>query len=164
MAFSMKVSNDAIEGFDVIPSGHYEVKLVGFAPKTSKKGDSFNLNPTMVIVNHTEFAGRKVFDSLNIGGAFMWVDFCHCFGLPMETDGKESWLPGKFYDGLVAPPPEEWKYVGPLVGRIGKIILAVDNYNGKDNNKIERYFCAVADCATKFPKIKHQVDLLKRSK
>ena len=119
MAFSMKVSNDAIEGFDVIPSGHYEVKLVGFAPKTSKKGDSFNLNPTMVIVNHTEFTGRKVFDSLNIGGAFMWVDFCHCFGLPMETDGKESWLPGKFYDGLVAPPPEEWKYVGPLVGRIG---------------------------------------------
>jgi len=41
--------------------------------------------------------------------------------------------------------------------------VAVDNYNGKDNNKIRRYFCAVPDCATKFPKIRHIADLLKKS-
>jgi hypothetical protein len=167
MAFSMKIDNSKIEGMDIMPSGHYEVKLVSFNPKTSKKGDSFNLNPCMVLVNHVEFANRKVYATLNSMGAFMWPDFSHCFGLPMETDGKESWLPGTWngdpakYNPQV---PETWVYKGPLVGRVGKIILAVDNYNGQDSNKIERYFCAIADCATKFPKTKHSVDLLKNSK
>ena len=35
--FNMKVSNATIEGLDVIPPGPYEIKLVSFAPKLSKR-------------------------------------------------------------------------------------------------------------------------------
>lgn len=167
MAFSMKVDNSSLEGFDTIPQGVYEVKLLGFKPSTSKKGDSFNLNPSMEVINHPDLAGRKVFDTLNSNGAWTWPDFCHAFGLPMETDGQSSWLPGDFEaDKANYNPdkPETWKYQGPLVGRIAKIEVAVDSYQGKENNKIRRYFCAVTDCATKFPKIRHSENLLKGSK
>lgn len=163
MAFQMKVSNDKLAGQENIPAGQYDVKLVGFSPKTSKKGDSINLNPVMEIQNHPDLAGRKVFDNLNSSGAWTYPDFCHAFGLPMETDGKESWLPGE-WDGdpakFDANKPETWKYKGPLVGRTAKVEIGVDSYG----SKIRRYFCAVADCATKFPQIKHSQDLMKNSK
>lgn len=167
MAFKMKVSNDRIEGMDVVPAGQYDVKLIGFKPKSSSKGDSVNLNAMLEIVNHPDYAGRKVFDSLNTpGGAFTHPDFVHCFGLPMETDGKDSWIPGE-WDGdpirFKEADPTTFVYKGPLVGRVGKIEIAVDNYNGKDNNKIRRYFCAVGDCEKKFPKVRHIQDLLARN-
>lgn len=165
MPFQMKISNDKLEGQDVIPPQVYELKLVAFKPAAAKSGASTNLKPVFEVVSPVEFAGRKVFDTLNTGGAWMYPDFCHAFGLPMETDGKESWLPGQ-WDGDASKfkedDPSTWVYKGPLVGRVAKVEVAVDNYNGKDNNKVRRYFCAVADCATKFPKIKHSEDLLKR--
>lgn len=165
-SFQMKVSNDKIEGQDVFPAGQYEIKLVSFKPSKAKTG-STNLNAMMEVVNHPDFSGRKLYDSLNAGGAFTWPDFVHCFGLPMETDGKESWIPGDWDADATKFNPAEpgtWKYRGPLVGRTGKVEVAVDSYNGRENNKIRRYFCAVADCATKFPKIRHIEDLLKNSK
>lgn len=165
MGFQMKVSNEKIEGQDVFPAGQYDLKLVAFKPNKAKTG-SINLNAIMQVHGHPEFSNRKLFDSLNVGGAFTYPDFCHCFGLPMETDGKDSWLPGE-WNGDAAKfkedDPTTWVYKGPLVGRIGKVEVAVDNYNGKDSNKIRRYFCAVPDCATKFPKIRHIADLLKKS-
>jgi hypothetical protein len=167
MAFIMKIENTKLEGMDVIPAGIYEVKLDKFGPKNSKSGTSVNLNPQMSVVNHPDFAGRKVFDSLNQGGAFMYPDFVHAFGLPMETDGKDSWIPGT-WDADKAKFKEDdastWVYQGPIVGRIAKVEIAVENFNGKDTNRVRRYICAVADCASKFPKVRHSADLLKRSK
>jgi hypothetical protein len=166
MAFQMKVSNSKIEGQEVIPPQVYELKLVAFNPKQSKNGGSVNLNPVLEVVSPVEYAGRKVFDTLNTGGAWTYPDFCHAFGLPMETDGNDSWLPGQ-WDGDTAKFKEDdastWVYKGPLVGRTAKVEVAVDNYNGRDNNKVRRYFCAVPDCTTKFPKIRHSEDLLKKS-
>lgn len=165
MAFEMKVSNDKLEGMDVVPTGEYEVRLVAFNPKTAKSGTSVNLNPKMEIVNHPEFAGRNVFDTLNSGGAFTWPDFVHCFGLPMETDGTSSWIPGDWNGDPAtynADDASTWKYKGPLLNRTGKVEIVVDNYNNKDNNKINRYFCAVPDCASKFPKIRHSTNLVKK--
>jgi len=148
MAFQMKVSNSKIEGQEVIPPQVYELKLVAFNPKQSKNGGSVNLNPILEVVSPVEYA------------------FCHAFGLPMETDGNDSWLPGQ-WDGDPTKFKEDdastWVYKGPLVGRTAKVEVAVDNYNGRDNNKVRRYFCAVPDCATKFPKIRHSEDLLKKS-
>lgn len=168
MGFSMKVSNDKLEGQDVVPPGQYELKLMGFKPKVAKSLTSFNYNPFMEIVNHPDFAGRKAFDSLNSpGGAFVIPDFVHAFGLPMETDGKESWMPGA-WNGDPAKykedDPDTWVYKGPLVGRVAKVILAVRTYNNKQSNAIERYFCNVTDCESKFPKIRHITDLLKNQK
>jgi hypothetical protein len=165
MAFQMKVDNSKIEGQDVIPPQIYEAKLVAFKPKASKSGTSFNYNPVLEIVSPAEYAGRKVFDNWNSVAEWLLVDYCHAFGLPLETDGKSSWLPG-VWDAdpakFNADDPSTWVYKGPLVGRVAKVEIAVDNYNGRDNNKVRRYFCAVADCKTKFPKVNHSEDLLKR--
>lgn len=162
-----KVDTSKIEGQEVFPPGIYEFKLAGFAPKKSKGGDSTNLNPRFELINHPDFAGRKVFDSLNEGAAFLWPDFVHALGLPMETDGDSSWIPGD-WNGDPAKfkedDPSTWVYKGPLVGRVAKMEIAVGNFNGRDNNRIKRYFCALPDCATKFPKIRHSEDLLKNQK
>lgn len=161
MAF--KVDKSKVEGQEVFPPGIYEFKLAGFKPGKAKTG-SINLNARWELINHPEYAGRKVFDSLNEGAAFLWADFTHALGIPLETDGDSSWLAGD-WNGNPATfkedDPATWVYKGPLVGRVGKLEIAVDNYNGRDNNKIKRYFCAIADCATKFPKIRHSEDLLK---
>jgi len=163
----MKVSNEKLVGMDVIPPGQYDVKLVAFNPKKSKDGNSVNLNAIMEVVNHPDFAGRKLFESLNTpGGAFTQPDFVHAFGLPMDTDGKDSWIPGEWDKDKAKFNPDDpstYVYEGPLVGRTAKVEVAVDNYQGKDNNKIARYFCAVPDCAQKFPEIKHSSNLLRKA-
>lgn len=165
--FQMKVSKDKIEGKEVMLPGEYELKLVAFAPKASKSGTSFNYNPIMEVQNHPEYAGRKVFDSWNSTAAWLLADYCHAFGLPLETDakGEDFWLPGVWNGDLAKyneDDPSTWVYKGPLIGRTAKVELAVDNYNGRDNNKVRRYFCAVKDCEQKFPTIKHTADLLKK--
>jgi hypothetical protein len=164
-----KVDSSKIEGQEVFPPGIYEFKLAGFKPAKAKTG-SINLNARFEMINHPEFAGRKVYDSLNEGGAFLYPEFSHALGLPMETDGLKdgsSWLPGE-WNGDPAKfkedDPATWVYKGPLVGRVAKLEIAVGNFNGRDNNKIKRYFCAVPDCATKFPKMRHIEDLLKNQK
>lgn len=161
-AFKMKVSNEKIKGLDTILPGQYDVKLVGFNPKLSKAGDSTNLNACMEIVNHPDFMGRKLYDNMNTpGGAFYQSDFVHCFGLPMDTDGTTSWIPGdwdKDKAKFKEDDPTTYSYEGPLVGRIGKVEVGVDSFG----SKIARYFCAVADCNSKFPDIKHYSNLLKK--
>jgi hypothetical protein len=164
-----KVDTSKVEGQEVFPPGIYDFKLVGFKPKKASTG-SINLNARFEMINHPDHAGKKVYDGLNEGAAFYWTDFCHALGLPMETDGQKdgnSWLPGEFY-GYDANHKEDdittWEYKGPLVGRVAKIEIAVGNYQGRDNNKIKRYFCALPDCAVKFPKIRHIEDLLKNQK
>jgi hypothetical protein len=164
MAFKMIVSAEKIEGQDVMPSGQYEVKLLGFKPSLAKTG-SINLNACMEVVNHPDYAGRKLYSSLNVGMAFMYPDFSHCFGIIIEGDGKNFWLPGT-WDGDVAKfkedDPTTWKYVGPLVGRIGKIEVAVTEYNGKERNDIRRYFWNTPGVESKWPKLKPKEDLLSK--
>jgi len=164
-AFQMKVSSEKLEGKDVLPSGQYEIKLLGFKPNLSSKG-SINLNAMMEIVNHPDYAGRRVFASLNVGMAFMYPDFSHCFGVIIEGDGKDYWLPGQ-WDGDAAKfkedDPTTWSYKGPLVGRIGKVELAVTSYNNKERNEIRRYFWNTPGVEAKWPKLKPKEDLLSKS-
>lgn len=166
MPFNMKVSNEDLEGRKVIPPGIYEIKLIGFKPAASKDKTSINLNPSMEVIGNPDLAGRKLFDSLNTpGAAFYHSDFVHCFGLPMETDGTSSWIPGDWAGDPVKfkeDDPTTWVYKGPLVGRTGKAEVVVSSYDNKENNKINRYFCAIPDCATKFPTIKHSTNLAKK--
>ena len=169
MAFKMPISKEAIEGKEVVPAGIYDVRLVGFTPKFSKPNAQFpdrvpslNLNAKMEIVNHPEHAGRFVFEGLNQNAGWVQNDFVHGFGIPMETDGKDYWIPGT-WDSLPNFDPADaatYKYEGPLLGRTAKIELAVDSFNNKPNNKVSRYFCAVDACDTKFPEIKHSQNLL----
>src|ERR1700748_3585210 len=134
MAFTMKQSKKKVEGQEVAPQGLYTVKLLGFKPKFSKPNPQFpdkvptlNLNAQMEIVDNPEQEGKKVYEVFNMN-SFMFADFCHAFGLPMETDGENYWLPGSWdnapdFDETKA---ETYKYDGPLLGRTAQVDLAID--------------------------------------
>jgi hypothetical protein len=170
MAFKMTISKEAVEGKEVVPAGVYDVRLVGFKPAftKAKSGDapnkvySLNLNARMEIVNNPDYAGRMVFEGLNMNAGWVQSDFCHAFGIPMEFDGTDYSFPGTWDNSPDFDPTkaETYKYEGPLVGQSAKIELAVDSYNNKPNNKVRRYMCSVDDCAVKFPEVKHSTDLL----
>jgi len=164
MPFQMKVSKEAVEGLEVVPAGIYMVRFIEFKPKYSKadptgqKQPSLNYHARMEIVEG-DYAGRMIFEGLNEKAGWVQNDFCHAFGLAMEQNPDESYsIPGQ-WDGD-ENNTETWKYSGPLTGKIGKIELAVDSYNGKQNNKVRRYFCAVNNCEQLYPTIRHSQDLL----
>jgi hypothetical protein len=166
MAFSMAFDKDSLSGGKVIPNGIYEVRLVGFKPRKNKNGDSVNFNAIMEVINHPDYDKTKLFETLSAKAGFTQWDFAHAFGLELEDQGNGQYaLPGTWDGDLAsfkADDPSTWKYDGPLVGRDAKVEVAIDTYEGKENNKIKRYFCIVPDCATRFPDNKHSQDLLKR--
>lgn len=171
MPFQMKISKEAVEGKEVVPTGIYLVRFIEFKPKFSKpdpnnpqKQLTLNYNPKMEIVEG-EYTGRfPGFENLNESCWYI-SDFVHCFGLPMEDTGDPDspyMIPG-IWDGEQGKA-ETYTYKGPLTGKVGKVEVAIDTYNGKQSNKIRRYFCAVDSCAQLYPNIKHSSDLLARSK
>lgn len=165
-------SQEKIEATFKIPeSGIYELKLLGFAPAKSSKGDSVNFNPILEIVGTTDGSPvPKNDDGSNISSKY-WAglnskadgivnDFCHFLGLPMEGPPTALEIPGIF-DGP-ADDPSKWQYKGPLVGRVGKAYLEKGEFKGKPNCKVKYYICAIQDCATRFPKVRHSLDLNKQ--
>lgn len=165
----MGISKETIEGKEVPPAGIYEVRLDSFKPKFSApkegKAPSLNLNAKMSIVNNPEQDGKLIYEGLNQNAGWVQIDFCHGFGLPMETDGDEYWLPGTWDTDPAFDPTkaETYKYSGPMIGRIAKVELYHDTFNGKVSAKVRKYFCAVDDCTTKFPEITHREDLSRKS-
>lgn len=167
MPFKMGFDSAALKGPEPLPSGIYEVRLEGFAPKLSKakegKSPSVNLNGIVVVVGNPEYDGRKVFAGLNeqIPG---WIqDFVHSFGLEMEDQlGDAPAVPGIFDADpttFKADDPSTWKYAGPLLGRTAKWELGVRTYQGKEQQDIRQFICSVPNCASLFPSIKHAKDM-----
>ena len=143
----ISVQRDKVEGFKPVEAGVYEVRLDGFGPKTSKKGDSTNLQPKMVIVNHPTHNDQRLFDNLN-SGAWYLQDFVHCFGLEMEDQGESVGIPGEFQGP--DDDPSKWTYVGPLLGRVGKVrVLVTEGQNGRKQNAIDQFYFAVPACQEK---------------
>jgi hypothetical protein len=141
-------SKEEIQGRPNLPEGLYTVRLDGFKPRHSKNKDSVNLQPQMKIINHPEHNSRQIFDNLNTNAKFLWPDFCHCFGVPLESDTN---FPGDF----IGPDdnPEQWQYTGPLLGQTGQIyVVESDNGKGGRNNKIRFYVCKLPNCEHKHSK------------
>lgn len=160
MALKMSFNKEQLKGQQPIPGNQiYEVQLVDFKLKFNKAKDGYTFNPHIEVVNNSvqEYNKRRVFDNM-VGNKTPWIiqDLVHCFGLEMEggTD-----MPGSFEGD--PNNPETCKYVGPLKGRRGKIMVAINSYNGKDSNVVKAYICAVTNCATRFPEIKHSTSLVK---
>jgi hypothetical protein len=138
------------------PEGLYELRLEGFEPELSKKGDSINLNPILKIINHPTLNNKRVFDNLNSGADWIIEAFCHSMGLPLVPNANGGAdIPGEF----MGPDdkPTEWQYVGPLVGLIGKVMLKTTTYNGKESSKVNQWLCALGQSCNK----KHPTDLAK---
>jgi hypothetical protein len=137
---------------NVYPDGMYEVRLETFEPKKSKGGDSVNLNPVLKIVNHAALNGKRVFDNMNTGAAWIIEAIVHAFGLQLVPNGSGGGdLPGEF----MGPDdnPEEWQYVGPLTGVTAKVMLKKTSYQGKDSSKVDQWFCQLpqGSCNMKHP-------------
>lgn len=161
MAHQMDFGKEELKGLQPIPAGIYEVRLIGFEPKSSKAGDSVNLNPIFSVVNNLEFEGRTlkyVFVGNSKIPSFL-QDMCHCFGMEMEEyDSDRPRIPGiwdtdknKFKVGAYGT----YVYSGPLLNKVGKIELIESEFQGKKNNKIRKFFCNVPQCAERFPDITH---------
>ena len=144
-------SKEEIKGQSLLSEGLYTVRLDGFKPRFSKNKDSVNLSPQLVIINHPEHNNRRVFDNLNTNAKFLWADFCHCFGVPLETTPDGANFPGDFIGG--DNNPESWQYTGPLLGQTGQIyVVESDNGKGGKNNKIRFYVCKLPNCQEKHSK------------
>lgn len=168
MAFKMGFDKDSLTGKQVLP-GLYTVRLMGFKPKKNNNGDSVNFNAQMKIINHPEYDGTPLYETLSAKAGFTQWDFAHAFGMELEDLGNGQYvLPGTWDKDLAKfkeDDPSTWVYDGPLLGRDAQVEVANDpNFRDstKLDNKIKRYICAVDQCDVKFPDNKHSQDLLKR--
>src|SRR3990172_3539678 len=146
---TIKLDKSKLSAPEPVPAGIYEFRFEGFKPKTSKNGDSMNLNPSLAVINNPEFDGsqgkkRYIFGSMNSKADWILNDFLHSLGFELGTGGE---FPGNFDDN--------WVYTGPLIGATGKLEVTVEPYMGKLQNKVKQYFCKVDNCAVKNPDIRH---------
>lgn len=154
----LKVNKENIKAPQPLPEGIYEVRFEGFRPKMSSKGTSINLNP-MFKVTDGPHAGRTVFAFINSSADWILQDFTHCFGVPFEVDAQGNLS----LAGSLEPegaPVEQQQYRGPLLGKTGKVMITVGEYQGKPNNQIKYYVCSIPDCNTRFPETRHSTNLL----
>ena len=173
MPFQMGFSKEELGGRVPVPAGWYTLMFKGFKPKASKikpgatESDSWNLNAEFEIVGHPEYNGRRVFAGLNSKGAWMWPDFVHATGIPMEevqdenagTEKASYTLPGVFEGSDIDPEhPENWKYLGPLLNKTFEAELANIPASGSfpAKNEVRQYKCAVPGCTDK-----HSTNLVK---
>lgn len=158
----MSVNAETLEAPKPVPAGFYDLRLKGIVIKKSPKG--FNYEFYLNTVNqpaetNDKFVSYMAFNGFSQGELLQ--EASHGLGFALDIQGDQASLPGDFT--LKDPAkPEEWdgaQYSGPLLGKIGKAELYVDDYNNVERNKIKQWVCKVDQCATRFPKIRHKTDL-----
>jgi|SRR6267143_2657088 len=160
----MGVDPERINQAKVQPSGWYKLKLVGFKPKLSTKKDSINFNAQFEVLNSAggqDFM-KFVFHNMNQKFEKNVNDIVHGLGFPLEADGS---IPGQWvFDPIDPDNVEKAQYKGPLIGRTLEAELATTTWNSNDRNEIRQVRCAVPDCSSKFPYIRHQTNMLGKGK
>src|SRR6266850_4853182 len=138
----LTASKEEIKGMPPMSEGLITVRLDGFKPALSSKKDSVNLNPIMKVINHAEYNDRRVFENLNTKGKWVWKDFCHAFGVPLQEVGGDFEFPGEF-DGA-EDDPTKWQYRGPLLGQQATLyVVQADDTKGGIKNAVKYYVCKV---------------------
>lgn len=170
MAFKMGMSKEDLSGPPPVPNGVYDLQVVGFRPKLTKNGDGLNYNVEMTVYGNPELENKKVFHPLSTLFGVSIRDFSHACGLQLEKIADPE-KPGEFLDVLPGTfenmaqypdDPSKWgKYIGPLTNKILKAELATTVYQGKEKNEVRVFFCAVPNCATLEPDLKHSTNLIK---
>jgi hypothetical protein len=146
------LSKEAIEGKPTVKGGVYEFRLDGFKPAKAKSGTSVNLNPDLKVINDPNFTDSKIFASLNEGFPPAVIGLVHALGMEMVPNADSGMdIPGDFQGGA---DPKTWSYVGPLVGRSGRVELQeTERTDGKPGTRteIKRFICALPGCQEKHP-------------
>lgn len=172
MSFKMKFGKTDLKKPEPEPNGIYTLRLVGFKPQLASSGESYNLNPVFEFPDKMTSKGtpKQLWYACSCNtskeSAQIIQDFVHCGGEIMEEDPNdpngEASMPGVFdTDKAKFDPtdPKTWLYSGPLLNKLYKVELYTDNWQGRLNNKILRFFCAVPNCAERFPQIQHSDNL-----
>jgi hypothetical protein len=144
----LTVSAETVEGQPTKEAGLYQVQLVGFKPKMSKRGDSINLNPQMKIVNNpvAEFNGNHVFDTLNTLFGSTVAAFHTCFGSPISKDpvtGQYNYMisiddPQDPNAQISASNIERCNITSPLIGQVGALLLEVEEDKDYSTGQIRK--------------------------
>ena len=133
---TVKVNKDSLKGAEPHPEGIYEFRCDGFKPSFSKDRESINLNPQLKIVSHLTLNGKAIWCNLNTKAGWIMDAFVKSLGMEMVITGNDAALPGDFNGP--DEDPKAWQYVGPLVGKVGKVkLIVVDNTKGKTKNDVE---------------------------
>lgn len=160
MPIRMGVDPEKVKQAKVQPPGWYKLKLVGFKPKLSQKDkNSVNFNGQFEVLNSAGPDYNKfVFATMSDKMQKHVNDIVHGLGVPLEPDGS---LPGQWiFDPKEPDNVEKAQYKGPLMGRTMEAELAVTTFGGNDRNEFRQIRCAVPDCTSKFPDIRHQVNMI----
>lgn len=159
----MGVNPEETKAAKPVPAGWYKVKVKALTAKLSGSKKGYNYVAfTEVVENTAENNGKFVPIQMNNGFnlAKYSNDFTHGTGWELEKDGS---FPGdwKLKDGNEKLPDDDIskndgaQYSGPMLGRVMEVELAIEQYEGQDRNVVKQIRCAVKDCATKYPDIKH---------
>jgi hypothetical protein len=143
------ISKESLQGLPDLEAGIYEFRIDGFKPKTSSKKTSINLNPQLIVINHSKYNDRHIWHNCNSAFPPGMIDLCHSVGVRFDNeDGDDPQFPGEFVpDGA---PIEQTSYQGPLMGQIGKCEVAEsDDGKGGKTMKLKRFFCVVPGCTHK---------------
>lgn len=173
MAFQVGFSKEDLT-ITPVPTGIYELRVVKFRPKISAKGNSLNYNLESEVVNmNDDLDSKRVFHPLNTLFSIAIWDFVHACGLEMEKvevveDGvpKEILvLPGIFENADANPDdPSQWgDYKGPLTNKVFRADVVETSFQGKPKNEIRAFLCALPNCETLHPDVKHSTNLIKKS-
>jgi hypothetical protein len=158
----MGVNPESLKAPKPVPGGQYELRLKGIVCKMSASKKGYNYEAYFNTVNQpAETNDAFVFYRMNNGfqQGIAAQDMCHALGFPLEPDGS---FPGDWTlkDATKADDFDGAQYTGVLLGKSGKAELITENYQGRDSNVVKQWMCKVPDCATRFPEIRHAVNLI----
>ena len=169
----MGVNPESIKAPKPVPADWYELKIKELKAKYTKdsKPEEGRINYTayceVVNARNPEHNGTFVPMNMNNGPfqGFAVVDLCHGCGLHIEADGTfpggmKAWT----FDSKDPENVDKAQYKGPLLGRTFRAEVITSSYQGQENNKVKQITCKLADCAIKYPEIKHRLDLLGKNK
>lgn len=163
MPVKMGVDPEAVKATVPQPAGWYKLKLIGFKPKRGTKDpNGINYNGQFEIVNpaiaKASQGADRCYATMSIKMPKHINDIVHGLGFTLEADGE---LPGQWVPDPAKPDDvEKFQYKGPLLGKMMEAELAITTFNNNERNEIRQVRCAVQACATKFPDIKHQTDMI----
>ena len=172
----MGVDPEQTKALKPVPAGWYDIRIKSMTSKVSSSKKGINYFAIGEIVNsQPENNDHPVFVRINNGFSQAKVanDFVHSLGFVLENDGT---FPGTWqYKNDNAPKDEDGnflniddysdaQYSGPMLGKVSRLELAVGNWEGVDNNEVKQFQCKVADCAQRFPDIRHLTDIRGKKK
>lgn len=117
-------ANDLYVGFEPVPADTYRVQIVDSAIKETKSGNGKILTLTDEIVGHPTLSGRKIFDVINIENP----------SVDAVRIGRQ-----KLNTICVLAGIKKLRDTAELHGKVITVVVSVGEYNGKPNNRIDKY-------------------------